>query len=419
MIRHRRSTLTQRGMVFCSGGITLALGGILLGYADIARVGVLLAILPFLSMLRGRRRPAAVTASRQVEPEVLQPDQRAQVTVTFRNTSRRSSHLYLAEERLDYRLGDRPRFLLPALSPGAARQLAYVVRSPARGLHRLGPVRLQEVDPFGLTAAQLEIRSTHEVLVLPRIVDLPSSHPPGVGSGSEGEIPQMVALHGADDVTIRTYHEGDDLRKVHWPATAHRGELMVRQDEQPARRSALVLVDSRASGHQGTGMQSSFEWAVSAAASIAVRLDHLAYSVHLATPETAVSGTIERPEAAPIILQQLAIADLCSDDEHQQTVARAHDVVRLGAVVVAVITDREQAAAAITRMRRPGASAIAFVLDTLSFADRRSAGRAATGSIRDELAAAGWRVVVVRGDTSIGQAWEAVASRSLLRVGAL
>ncbi len=419
MIRHRRSALTQRGMVFCSGGITLALGGLILGYADIARVGVLLALLPFLSMLYGRRRPAAVTVSRRVEPALLQPDQRAQVTVTFRNASRRSSHLYLAEESLDYVLGDRPRFLLPTLSPGAARRLTYVVRSPARGRRRLGPVRLREVDPFGLTSAELEIRSVDEVLVLPRIVDLPASRPPGVGTGSEGEIPQMVALHGADDVTIRAYHDGDDLRKVHWPATAHRGELMVRQDEQPARRSALVLVDARACAHEGTGMHSSFEWAVSAAASIAVRLHHLAYSVHLATPETAASGAIDRPEAASAVLRQLAVADLCSDDAHRTMVARAHDVVRLGAIVVAVITDRDDAASAIVRMRRTGAGGIAFVLDTRSFADHGASEGSTAGSLRAQLAAAGWRVLVVRHDTSIADAWEAVAARSLLRVGAL
>ncbi len=414
----RRRSLTARGMVFCSGGLTLTVGGLALGYVDIARVGVLLAVMPLLTLLLRRRRPPELTVTRQVEPAVLDPDERAQVTVTFRNSGRRGSRLYLAEEQVDYVLGDRPRFLLPGLAPGAARQLSYSVRCAVRGRHRVGPVQLREVDPFGLTMADLTIRSTDELLVLPRIVPLNSSRPPGAGMGSEGEVPQMVALHGAEDVSIRSYHDGDDLRKVHWPATAHRGELMVRQEEQPTRRSAVILLDSRASAHAGAGLHSSFEWAVSAAASIAVRLGELAYSIHLADPATAAAQQVERPVPAAQIVQWLAVADLDTDDAHQVTVALAHDLVRTGAIVVAIVTDREGDAATIARMRQAGASGIAMVLDTGSFADRRAAPSEAAGSIREELATAGWRALVVRADTDIREAWQTVAARNLTGAGA-
>ena len=69
--------------------------------------------------------------------------------------------------------------------------------------------------------------------MLPRVEPLGGGHPRGDGVGAEGAIPHMVALHGEDDVAIRTYRDGDDLRRIHWPATAHRGELMVRQEDRP------------------------------------------------------------------------------------------------------------------------------------------------------------------------------------------
>ena len=47
-----------------------------------------------------------------------------------------------------------------------------------------------------------------------------AGRPPGSGVGAEGAIPHMVALHGEDDVSIREYRDGDDLRRIHWPATA-------------------------------------------------------------------------------------------------------------------------------------------------------------------------------------------------------
>ena len=54
------------------------------------------------------------------------------------------------------------------------------------------------------------------------------------GLGSEGSVPHMIALHGEDDVSVREYRDGDDLRRIHWPATARTGDLMVRQEERPA-----------------------------------------------------------------------------------------------------------------------------------------------------------------------------------------
>lgn len=419
MIRHQRSSLTQRGMVFCSGGLTLAIGGLALGYPDISRVGVLLAVLPFLTLLLSRRRPTSLTVTRTVEPQLLAPDQRAQVTVTFHNATKRSSRLYLAEERVDYVLGDRPRFVLPGLAPGAARRLSYVVRSAVRGRHQLGPVHLRETDPFGLTSAELEVRSVDEVLVLPRIVPLTTSRPPGAGVGSEGEIPQMVSLHGSEDASIRAYHDGDDLRKVHWPATAHRGELMVRQEEQPARHSAVLLLDSRRTAHEGSGQHSSFEWAVSATASIAVRLEQLHYSIHLASPETVEGQVVDTTAPASTIVQWLAVADLDTEGSHHAVVTRAHEVVRMGAIVVAVLTDRDDDATVIARMRQAGASGMALILDTHSFRDRHADPSPSAALLRDQLATAGWRVLIVRAGDDLETAWETISRKSLIRVGAL
>ena len=44
---------------------------------------------------------------------------------------------------------------------------------------------------------------------------------------------------------MRQYHEGDDLRRIHWPSVARTGELMIRQDESSQRANGLVFLDSR------------------------------------------------------------------------------------------------------------------------------------------------------------------------------
>ncbi|OLP72781.1 hypothetical protein BJM39_09955 [Salmonella enterica subsp. enterica serovar Javiana] len=107
-----------------------------------------------------------------------------------------------------------------------------------RGRHRLGPLGVRLRDPFGLSTRVAAISGSSDILVLPRILPLGGGQPPGSGVGAEGAIPHMVALHGEDDVSIRSYRDGDDLRRIHWPATAKTGELMVRQEDRPARRRA-------------------------------------------------------------------------------------------------------------------------------------------------------------------------------------
>ncbi len=93
----------------------------------------------------------------------------------------------------------------------------------------------------------------------------------------------MTAAVGDDDVIPRAYRNGDELRRVHWRSTARYGELMVRREEQRWQDRAVLLLDSRRSAHTGSGPSSSFEFAVSAAASVGVHLARQGLDGHLLT----------------------------------------------------------------------------------------------------------------------------------------
>ena len=234
-----KDVLTTRGRAFVAAGLTLVVTGLGLGLGDLTRIGVLLVALTVLASLTSRRALPELSVERRVRPARLAVDEVATVEVEFGNTGTRRSPILMAEERVDYTLGDRPRFVLPRMAPGERREVSYAIRSHLRGRHRLGPLTLRIRDPFGLSARAVALSSTSEVLVLPRVEELTSGRAGGEGIGAEGVIPHMVALHGEDDVAIREYRDGDDLRRIHWPATAHQGELMVRQEDRPARRRAL------------------------------------------------------------------------------------------------------------------------------------------------------------------------------------
>lgn len=409
-----RDVLTTRGRAFIAAGSTLVLSGLALGFADLTRIGVLLAGLPLLAGLLARRARPQLTITRTVSPARLSVEEAAQVELRFVNDTKRASPLQLADERLDYVLGDRPRFVLPRMDPGDVREVTYQIRSHVRGRHRLGPLALRVRDPFGLAASTQVVTGTADVLVLPRVEALGSSQTRGDGVGAEGAIPHMVALHGEDDVAIRGYRDGDDLRRIHWPATAHRGELMVRQEDRPARRRAVLVLDSRGTGHRGVGSTGSFEWAVSALASVAAHLAGQGYAVHLVSAETAATARATEMVDVDAALAALAVADLAPDGSLGKVLHEAQPLTAAGGVVVAVLADHdEEMVRRAAALRQPGGSGLLLLLDTASFDPRApAADREEATGLAELVTGAGWSAVVVSAGMSVRQSWSAVTAAS-------
>lgn len=432
--------LTTRGRAFGSAGLTLLVCGYLLGFRDITRVGVLLLALPLLALLLARRRPPGLVVTRSTDPAQVSAGDPTTVTTTIANGGRHSTPIMLAEERLDYVIGERPRVLLGSLGRGERRAVTYAVRPPIRGRHLLGPLTVQLRDPFGLTQRFVEVGSASEVTVLPRVHPLGGTRPPGTGVGAEGEIPFMVALNGEDDQSIREYRDGDDLRRIHWPATARTGELMVRQEDRPARRRAVVLLDPRSAAHAGSGPASSFEWAVSAAASTVVHLGTLGYAVHLLTPETVREGPDEVPLDRATALDVLAVTALDDALSLARLARSGQGLLAGGGLLVAILAAADEAALrSVATLRHGGATAVGLVLDPASFAggsggasgiggagpwpanpgDPAASGPGA-GAARavDILRGAGWRATAVTAADTVTQAWGRVGTAAAARAGA-
>jgi uncharacterized protein (DUF58 family) len=133
---------------------------------------------------------------------------------------------------------------------------------------------------------------------------------------------------------------GDDLRRVHWRATARAGDLMIRHDEARWRSRAAVLFDVRPHVHDA----SSFEVGVEATASVVARLVRLRRRVEVITSAGAVLGTGGDPRHD--VIDRLATVGPDAAD-HLEVVAanlRAH---RRADLVIAVLgtVDRDTRAA--------------------------------------------------------------------------
>lgn len=427
MARRRRGAgLTTRGQAFLGAGLTLIAAGVLLGLRDFTRFGALVAVLPLLALLLDRR-PIDLDVSRIVTPPTVAVGDTAEVQVTFRHHGSRSTPLLLVAEQLPQECGPAPRAALGSLAPGGARAIRYAVSPPLRGRLTLGPSTLVVRDPFGLTTRHLPIGTHDDLVVVPRTWALEPVRSLRAPAGGEGDQPFVIAVRGDEDQTVREYRDGDDRRRIHWPATARTGDLMVRHEDRPGRRRAVVLLDTRGSVFPG-GINARFEWALSAATSIALHLLSEGYAVSLVTSADTVGG-LDPDSDADTILGHGAMLMPSPDATLPLATARARSLVSAAAVMVAVIGEAAVDSAAnvpdvreLLAVRPAGGDARALVVTSPARAESAARGRpgaspgtdgspGASSPTAAQFIQGGWATFVATPADGIPEAWQALSGR--------
>ena len=220
-------------------------------------------------------------------------------------------------------------------------------------------------------------------------------------------------------MTIREYRDGDDLRRIHWPATARTGDLMVRQEDRPAQRRAVVLLDPRPDAHGGSGATGSFEWAVSACASIAAHLCESGYAVHLVCPETVDSGRVADTLQIDEILDVLATTALRPKSTDDLLLRAAQGLAATGGFVVAIVGPRghevtagSPACASRARPAWPGPGLPCVRADPAT-PTAAPAGPDEVEPHVDALRLAGWRAIAVGRDEDVPHAWAVLTAATV------
>ena len=137
-----------------------------------------------------------------------------------------------------------PRLLayLPHLAPGGVAQVAYHARFERRGLNRLAAIQSTTIFPFGLFVKATQPERGEEVLVLPRIDQLPVGL--GQALGEAGVSARPVRGLGAELHDLRPFRVGDDPRLIHWKQSAKLDRPMVKELEaEEGTRVTLALED--------------------------------------------------------------------------------------------------------------------------------------------------------------------------------
>lgn len=145
----------------------------------------------------------------------------------------------------------------------------YVLRDVRRGRYRAELARVAIEDPLGLVRREVPLESPGGLLVYPRIVELEGLFTDGGQRVGDGRRTQLRRQSGYDLHSVREHERGESLRRVHWPSTARRGKLMVKELEDAPRDESVVVLDGDAGTVAGEGRDTSFELAVRAAGSVA------------------------------------------------------------------------------------------------------------------------------------------------------
>lgn len=395
MLGSALSSLTLRGRAFVAAGLTAVACAVVFGQPALTRVGVLVLVLPLVAALVVGRRRHDPVVSRTVWPRLVRAGEAARIDLSVSSDRRRADGPLLIEDTLPYALGSRPRFVLQGLGQHWERTVTYPVRSDIRGRFAVGPLTVRITDPFGLVERRRDIGGTVELVVTPRVLPLPAIPLSGGWQGAGEHRPQAFASGSAEDVSVREYRRGDDLRRVHWRSSARVGDLMVRREEQPWEAHATVVLDNRAQTHRGQGPASSFESAIVAAASVVVHLEQHGYAVQLAT------ATGAEADGADEVLRRLAVLDLTPRPTLDTT--WSGDQARGGVVVAVLGAHAASDTHALRRIRHDAGAALAVVLDVQQWtAARISEG---PGAAAAPLLSLGWRAAGVGPRDRLDAAW--------------
>jgi uncharacterized protein (DUF58 family) len=414
-MREAMRGLTTRGRSFFAAAAAAALSALVLGERDLLRVAVLLAALPLLAAAYVGRSRYKLACTRSLDPGRTPVGSSARVILRLQNMSRLPTGTLLLEDRLPYALGSRPRVVLERLGAHQASSVAYTVRADVRGRYPVGPLVIRLTDPFGLCELTRSFPSVDRLTVIPQVVHLPKVRLGGEYAGTGESRARSVAVHGEDDAATREYRRGDDLRRVHWRSTARTGELMVRREEQPWESRATVVLDTRGYAHRGEGPTASFEWAVSAAASVAMYLREAGYNLRLVTG-SGVDVDATEVAGEGVILDTLADVKLARNGDISVLVEQVRRRSDGGLVIGLFGTLTVAEAEVLSSLRGNGATCIGFAIDSATWEsmtpdDRQESDRQHSAAAL-ALIRSGWRSVpVVHGD-SLAVLWPAAARGS-------
>jgi uncharacterized protein (DUF58 family) len=189
---------------------------------------------------------------------------------------------------------------LPVIPAKSKVEAPLELLFPKRGTQQNNQFLFSTRFPFGFTERRIEVDVKHDILIYPCLDPQPGFD--DLLATLEGEIESHFRGIGDDFYLIRPYVLEDSARFVDWKASAHTGELQVREFARNQDREVELLLDLNVPH----GLADWFEHAIDCAAFLSWRLALDGIRVRLRTQD----ADLRAPDEADVyaILKYLALA---------------------------------------------------------------------------------------------------------------
>ena len=227
---------------------------------------------------------------------------------------------------------------------------SYLLACTERGGYDLGRVHLRSGDLFTLFEEHQERRGDDRLVVFPRVWPLSDFGLPPKDPFGQRRAPRRLIEDPLSTIGVRDHRPEDGMRRIHWKATAHKGELQVRVYEPTASLESVIFLNVSTLEHYWQGvLPALLEAAISVAASIAVWAVGERHKVGLVTngcltqsdqPARVPPG--RSPEQLTAILEMLAGVTSFATGSLEKVLRRESPRLPWGAtlvVVTPIVTD--------------------------------------------------------------------------------
>ena len=368
-LRRNQQLLTVLAVLVTMVGLGVASGHWLFFRASYLLLGLI-----FLSFVWARASWWGLKVVVQRSGDRLQVGQHIEARLRLRNAMWFPKLWLEAEDPSD--MPGRPARRVFSLAANEMRNWRLSAACLRRGVFSVGPLQITSGDPFGLFRFRRRFGQAQSVLVYPLPEDLPFFWAPPAQLPGEGRLRQRTHYVTPYAASVRDYQPGDSFNRIHWRSTARHNRLMVKTFELDPSSDVWVVLDLERGVQAGSGDDSTEEYGVRVAASIAHHflamnrsLGFIAYGERL--------EVLEPSRGSPHYLHLLeALALASAQGEVPLAGVLAEEAKRFGrhsTVVVITPSADESWVEAVQLLLQGGARVAVVLLEPSSFGARQSA----------------------------------------------
>ncbi len=146
----------------------------------------------------------------------------------------------------------------------------YAIDCYKRGIWKMGPIEVISQDALGFFRMKKTFNIISNIIVYPAFFRVFAFPPLARGSVSwMGVETAKISGDSHEFFGIREYQRGDAISRIHWPSTAKHNKLIVKQFERNSVQEATIVIDLKKGNDIGVGRETTLEYSVKIAGSIA------------------------------------------------------------------------------------------------------------------------------------------------------